>query len=369
METAAASVQEWPVMSLPPEQAQNPTPAEALLPAVARALAPAGLSAARLAAPLATLLAKASAACARVSSDRALAPALAEVEALVLGLGLASLDGGTFYGPARLSLQVATAPCPGTSPLAGLGRPKERAGQAAELERRVRAEASRFAEALDKLLANALPVEASTALLTARCSLLRLLALAACGPALLSPESPESAPSAVPGARERLVIEVSEHASDRAALEALRRRWLAELSANPRLPQDPLAALLQGAAQLPHLVLWLRDIARVARARRLSALPQPEATVTRAALLGFQPTGWSTLRTGAPAAWVSSLCPPLAEPGPAARLAAECDAALEAAGRLREATQSPAWELAALAGLLFSRTCSVLALWGELARA
>jgi hypothetical protein len=277
----------------------------------------------------------------------------------------ASLVAGHPAGPAlEALLPLGASPslfrlCAGAPPpsapalLEGLGS-GERPAQVETLTRRAREEARRFTEAFTRLTGSDLPAD-GLQLMAVRSALLRLLALAACGPALLWPEGSGTAPPSTPGARERLVIEVSER--------PVWPEWPGLLPArNPAAAAADPAGFARFAAclaDLPRLALALRDVARAARARRPA--PADALAVLEGALAALAPHTWAP-RAGAPAAWFAYRLPDRTEPGAAARLAAECDAALEAAGLLWESQQSPPWALAALASLVFSRLCSALSL-------
>jgi hypothetical protein len=84
------------------------------------------------------------------------------------------------------------------------------------------------------------------------------------------------------------------------------------------------------------------------------------------AIGAWQPERWQALRHGVPAAWVRQLCPAQPDAPPLSRLAHECELALDLAGRLWTAQGLSLTGFAALATLLFARTCSALALREEL---
>ena len=239
------------------------------------------------------------------------------------------------------------------SPLTALARAGDRAGQQAVLARCLEEEAARLASRSGHQPA----------------ARLRLRALLALRPSLGLPTSPLPAGLSSPGARERLVVELSEQLASDGGHALLQARWRADLAAhNPAAAAHPeFARLAEAIDALPALVEGLRDLARAARARR----PAPGAAVAalEAAATTLAPERLAGLCEGVPAEWLAALLSARLEPGPHARLAAECDAALEAAGRLRESQQSPTWELAALASVVNSRVCSALALCEELSTA
>jgi hypothetical protein len=275
----------------------------------------------------------------RLYAGAALEPALAGLLRAAAALPtLATFAGGR-------SAPAASAP----SPLAGLGKQDA----ALALEGRARAEAARFTASLAGL---------PDTRQAAAASLLRLLALAACGPSLLGPSSQAPAGPATPGARERLVILLCDASAAGQDFSALHADLCAGLAArNPLAAAHPqfgrFTACLAG---LPRAALALRDLSKAARAHRPA--PQEALAALCAAATTLSPPAWSGLHESVPAAWFSALCPARAEPGFWGSLAAECDAALEAAGLVWEAQQSPPWQLAALGALVFSRLCSVLAL-------
>jgi hypothetical protein len=239
------------------------------------------------------------------------------------------------------------------SPLAALGRATDRSAQRAALQRLLAEEEARRSPP------SAPPDQE-------RASSLRLRALLALQPLLELPESPLPPGRATPGARERLVVELSDHLATGGGRAALQARWRADLSAhNPGAAAHPgFAPFADDLEVLPALAEALRDLARAARAKR----PPPAGALGAldVAAAALAPDRWSGLHGGAPTAWLAALLTARFEPGSYARLAAECDAALEAAGRLRESQQSPTWELAALASAVYSRVCGALALCEEL---
>ncbi len=242
------------------------------------------------------------------------------------------------------------------APLAALARARGRPEQLATLQRSI-------AEEEEVLVGASAPGPALQG--PARASKLRLLALSALRPAVELPASPLPAGPATPGARERLIVELCEHLASGGTRGALQASWREDLAArNPGAASHPeFPRLAEAVEALPALAEALRDLARAARVKRLAARATIDAL--SAAAQPLSPERFAGLGAGVPAAWLAALLPARLEPGLFARLAAECDAALDAAGRLREAQRSPHWELAALASVVSSRVCCALALCEE----
>ena len=107
-----------------------------------------------------------------------------------------------------------------------------------------------------------------------------------------------------------------------------------------------------------------REVRRRDQAQRGELASDLEAVV--GAVGAWQPERWLALRHGVPSSWLMELCP--AEPAGTSlsALARECDRALDLFGRLWTARGVSLTGFAAIATLLFARTCSALALREEL---
>ena len=319
--------------------------------------------------------------------------ALGQLELLAQAADVFSWDGPPGWDVVlREGLAPRPALEPGPSPLDGLGADADLGAQRARLHARARTEATRFlAQARAAAAAPAPPAARAAALVAAHASLLRLLSLAAAAPIVSLPPAAgagglATSLSSAPGAEARLCAEQDARAAAGSDFAAAHDEWLARLQTrNPEAAAHPaFRTFFAGLSQALRLSLSLRAFRDAARAQRVPApaTEDPEALV--GAIGGFQPVRWSLLRAGAPAVLLAALCPAgpaaaaaagpaggapsaeaLGEP-PLERLARDCSAALEATGRLWEAEGMPLWEMTGLAGLLFARTASALALWQEL---
>ena len=383
----------------PPEAPPGPAdPAARLAPVLARALRPRFAAAEATAHFLAELLLDATEAALQLDRGGDPDAALGQLELLAQATDVFAWDGPPGWDVVLAGGLLPRAPLePGPHPLDGLGAAKTRDAQRAALHARARGEASRFLKqaraaaeevdapgtvdsstVADSTIANATIANTTTspraiALVAAHAALLRLLALAAAAPSVTLPAVPgaDQPLSSAPGAEARLCAEQDARAASGSEFAAAHEEWLFRLQHdNPAAADPTFRTFFAGLSQALRLSLSLRAFRDAARAGRLpaSATEDPEALV--GAIGGFQPVRWTALRAGAPAALLEALCPPApataeAEP-PLARLARDCSAALELTGRLWEAKGMPLWEFSGLAGLLFARTASALALWQEL---
>jgi len=261
---------------------------------------------------------------------------------------------------------------PGPSVLDGLGAKSERTQQRGELKRRAHAEAERLvslgreaarlsaagpgagASALDQM--PTLP--AAGVLVAAHASLLRLLGHACVAPlfSLTADEGPLP-PAALDGFLREM--------DDRAEFASAHDEWLALLlSRNPAAAQAPaFRTFFAGLSQSLRAAVALRAFYDAANDGRLA----PDAEALLGVPGSWQPARWSSLRGGAPPAWIVELCPaaPADEPS-MRRLARECREGLATMARLWFANDLTLAGFTSLAALLVSRCASVVALWEEL---
>lgn len=301
---------------------------------------------------------------------------LAELETLASQADLYSWDGAPGWDVVlQRGLGDREPLPPGPSVLDGLGAKTDRTQQRGELKRRAHAEAERLvllgreaarfgdggtgagARVLDQI--PTLP--AASAMVATHASLLRLLGHASAASLLLLAED-AGAGALPPGAEEALLREMDEREGSFASAH---EEWLARL-----LAQNPAAAgapafrtFFAGLSQFLRVAVALRQFRDAARAGRLHC----DAEALLAALASWQPARWSSLRAGAPSAWVSELCPPApAQEPPLQRLARECSAGLDLFGRLWFARELSLTGFTAMAALFVARCASALALWQEL---
>jgi hypothetical protein len=267
------------------------------------------------------------------------------------------------------------APVPRPPPLDGLGAKDDREEQRALCHERVRDEAQRLLD-LGREAAQLGSASGSSAtelaahptlppggvLVGVHASLLRLLALSAASTLVELPEDLQSGPLP-PAGLAALLEEMDARAAAGSDFSAAHEEWLARLLRDNASAADPaFRTFFAGVSQ------WLR-VAAALRGWREEALRGSlsrdlEAVV--GAIGAWQPERWQSLRHGVPSSWIRELCPE--EPqlsGPAA-LARECERALDSFGRLWNARGLSLTGFAALATLLFARTCSALALREEL---
>jgi hypothetical protein len=264
---------------------------------------------------------------------------------------------------------------PGRSPLDGLGAAPERETQREAVTERTRAEARRLiqigrevaqlgsssgASATELVAHPTLPP--GGLLIAAHASLLRLLALAGAGALLDLPEDLQAG-QLPPPSLDALVADIEDRAASGGDFAGAQEEWLARLLQDNPSAQDPaFRTFFAGLSQALRLGLALRSWSAEARAGRLPS----DLEIVVGAVGAWQPERWQSLRHGIPAAWTAELCPPQPDAPPLPRLARECDRALDLIGRLWTARNLSATGFAALATLLFARTCSALALREEL---
>ncbi len=199
-------------------------------------------------------------------------------------------------------------------------------------------------------------------LVAAHASLLRLLALSSASTLLDLPEDLQAGTLPSP-ALDAILAEMDARAASGSDFAGAQEEWLARLlRENASAAEPSFRTFFAGVSQSLRLALSLRAWREHARSGQLPA--DLESVV--GAIGAWQPERWQALRHGVPAAWVRELCPAQPEAPPLSRLAHECDLALDLAGRLWTARGLSLTGFAALATLLFARTCSALALREEL---
>jgi hypothetical protein len=294
-------------------------------------------------------------------------PALERLELLATRADLYAWDGPPGWDEVlkRGLSESRRAFAPGASPLDGLGAPPTREAQRRLVEVRAREEARNLL-ALGRRAAHPEEAAASSAagvVAAAHASLLRLLALASVHALLTAAEDPKAG-SLPPASVEALVREMDERAASGSDFAGAHEEWLARLAASNEAASLPgFRTFFAGLSQSLRLAVALRRWRDEARAGTRPA--ELEALVGAAG--AWQPLRWAQLRRGVPAAWLAELCPPEpAEPDPLARLARECEAALEIASRLWVAQGLSPTGFSSLATLLFARSACALALREEL---
>jgi hypothetical protein len=264
---------------------------------------------------------------------------------------------------------------PGFSPLDGLGDLPGREDQRQLAADRVETEAQRLL-ALGREAAQLGASSGASAtelaahptlppggiLVATHASLLRLLSLSSASTLLELPEDLQAG-QLPPPALQAIVAEIEARAASGSDFAGAQEEWLARLSKQNASAKDPVfRTFFAGVSQSLRLSLSLRSWLDDAREGRLpSDLETPVGAVG-----AWQPERWRSMRHGVPAAWIRELCPAQPETPPLARLRRECEQALDLAGRLWTAKDLSLSGFAALATLLFARTCSALALREEL---
>jgi hypothetical protein len=264
---------------------------------------------------------------------------------------------------------------PFAAPLGGLGEGGDREGQRQSAAARVRTEARRLV-ALGREAAQLGSSSGSSAtelvahptlppggiLVAFHASLLRLLALASASTLLELPEDLQSG-ELPPAALDAILVEMDTRSASGSDFAGAQEEWLARLlRENPSAADPAFRTFFAGVSQSLRLALSLRAWRDQARAGHLPA--ELESAV--GAIGAWQPERWQALRHGVPAAWMRELCPGEPDGPPLSLLARECELALDLAGRLWTARDLSLTGFAALATLLFARTCSALALREEL---
>jgi len=260
-------------------------------------------------------------------------------------------------------------------PLAALGAAPDRDAQRAAAQEGLRAEAQRLL-GLGREAAQLGASSGSSAtelaahptlppggvLVAVHASLLRLLALSSASTLLELPEDLQC--GALPSSGlSALIAEMDSRAASGSDFSAAHEEWLARLlHDNPAAADAGFRTFFAGMSQWLRVSLALRAWRDDALRGRLS--PDLEAVV--GAVGAWQPERWQALRHGIPSAWIRELCPPQPEVSGFARLARECELALDLVGRLWAARGVSLTGFAAVATLLFARTCSALAVREQL---
>jgi hypothetical protein len=353
-------------------------PEERLAEALSHALAPDLAARRETALHLSELLLDAAECAVPFTSGGDAAEALSALELLATRADVFAWDGPPGWDELLARGLIGRAPFePGASVLDGLGSLSGRAAQREQLFAAARAEAARLIEAARAAAALGSPetaaetaaaaqapgLGAGARVVAAHASLLRLIGQAAAASALWLPEAEDPGGIGLPAAQ-ALAAEMDARAAAGSDFAAAQEEWLARLSAQNRSATQPgFRTFFAGLSQVPRTALGLRTFRDEAREGRLAT----DCEALLGAVGGWQPVRWASLRAGAPAAWMAELCP-TAPPGetPLARLARECDAALDLAGRLWFASGFSLAAFTCLAGLLTARCASALALWEEL---
>src|SRR5437868_4891420 len=227
-------------------------------------------------------------------------------------------------------------------PLAALGAAPDRDAQRTAAQEGLRAEAQRLL-GLGREAAQLGASSGSSAtelaahptlppggvLVAVHASLLRLLALSSASTLLELPEDLQSG-QLPPPALDALLAEIDSREASGSDFAAAQEEWLARLSRdNPSAANPVFRTFFAGVSQSLRLALSLRSWREQARDGRLPA----DLETAVGAIGAWQPERWRTLRHGVPAAWIRELCPPQPEAPPLARLARECELALDLAGR------------------------------------
>lgn len=267
------------------------------------------------------------------------------------------------------------APDPNPLPLDGLGAPESRDEQRTLAQERIRREAQRLldvgreaaqlgsasGDSATELAAHP-TLPPGGVLIALHASLLRLLALSAASRLVDLPEDLQCGPLPPPGLPS-LLEEMDARAASGSDFSAAHEEWLARLlRENPGTAEPAFRTFFAGVSQWPRVAIALR--AWRDQANRGELATDLEAVV--GAIGAWQPERWIALRHGVPSSWMKELCP--AEPNGTtlSALARECDRALDLFGRLWNARGVSLTGFAAIATLLFARTCSALALREEL---
>ncbi|HYV66046.1 MAG TPA: hypothetical protein VE964_07370 [Myxococcales bacterium] len=261
------------------------------------------------------------------------------------------------------------------SPISGLGEPAGREEQREMAAARVRAEAQRLIDlgreavqmggspgASAEELATAPTLPPGAILVALHASLLRLLALSSAGTLLDLPEDLRAGPLP-PDGLQAILAEMDARVASGSDFAGAQEEWLARLlRENPAASDPAFRTFFAGVSQSLRLSLSLREWREEARSGQLPS--DLESAV--GAIGAWQPERWQAMRQGVPAAWIRELCAPEPPGAPLPRLARECELALDAAGRLWTAKNLSLTGFAALATLLFARTCGAVALCEEI---
>jgi hypothetical protein len=285
--------------------------------------------------------------------------ALAEIELSATGIDVYSWDGAPGWDEVLahgLSKSRKQSMMP--DPVWGLGAPSSRDAQCALCEERAREQAHRFLSAAREAAARPDP----DVLVTTHAALSRLVALSAIHPLLALSEDPGAGALPPPGA-DALVREMDQRSAVGSDFASAQQEWLARLQADNPAASDPsFGPFFAGSSQALRLAIALRAFRDGARSGIVATDLEPLVGASGA----WQPVRWKEMRKGIPARWTADLFPAV-DPAPAAgALAAQCDAALDAAGRLWTAKDLSATGFAALACALFARSACALAIVDEL---
>jgi len=285
--------------------------------------------------------------------------ALAEIELCATGIDVYSWDGAPGWDEVLARGLSRAGPLPTASdPLWGLGESASRDRQRALCEDRAREQAGRFLAAARQAAASA----SSAVIAETHAALLRLVALSSLHPLLALPEDP-GAGALPPPAASTLVREMDERAAAGSDFASAQQEWLARLAADNPAAKDPsFGAFFAGSSQALRLGLALRALRDAARSGSVaSAELEPLVGATGA----FQPVRWNDMRKGVPGGWTGALFPEREPSAGLAGVARDCEAGLDAIGRLWTAKSLSATGFAALACALFARSASALAFLDE----
>jgi hypothetical protein len=266
-------------------------------------------------------------------------------------------------------------PDPWPPPLGGLGAKDDREEQHALAQQRLREEAQRLLD-LGREAAQLGSASGSSAtelaahptlppggvLIALHASLLRLLALSAAERLVELPEDLQCG-ALPPAGLPVLLEEMDARAAAGSDFSAAHEEWLARLLKDNASAANPaFRTFFAGLSQWLRVALALRGWREEALRGGLSH--DLEAMV--GAVGAWQPERWQSLRHGVPSSWIRELCPEEPPLRGVEALARECERALDLLGRLWNARGLSLTGFAALATLLFARTCSALALREEL---
>jgi len=283
---------------------------------------------------------------------------LAGIELLATGIDVYSWDGAPGWDEVLArGLSKSGTTTTAADPLWGLGERGSRNGQRALCEERARDQAGRFLSAARQAATRTDP----GVLVATHAALLRLVALSAIHPLLALPEDAGAGTLPPPGAAS-LVREIDERTAAGSDLASAQQEWRARLDADNPATSDPsFGAFFAGSSQALRLALALRAFRDAARSGRLATDLEPLVGATGA----WQPVRWKEMRKGIPAAWTADLFPEREPSGSLVGLARDCEAGLDAVGRLWTAKSLSTTGFAALACVLFARSASALAFLDE----
>ena len=273
-------------------------------------------------------------------------------------------------GIAERGAALATPP-----PLDGLGAPEDRDEQRTLARERIRDEARRLLD-LGREAAQLGSASGSAAtelaahptlppggvLIAVHASLLRLLALSAANTLLDLPEDLQCGPLP-PAGLSRLLEEMEGRAAAGSDFSAAHEEWLARLLQDNAAAAEPaFRTFFAGVSQWLRVAIALRGW----RDHALRGAVSEDLEAVVGAIGAWQPERWQGLRHGVPSTWMTELCPAESGEMGTAALARQCEHALDLFGRLWNARGLSLTGFAAIATLLFARTCCALALREEL---